>query len=170
MITAPIANEFNQHVTLEMYSSQLYLSMAAWCESQGLKGFSHWMRLQAEEERSHVMRFFDFILDRGGKVELGAIDAPPTTWGSPLEVFEAAHAHELEVSERIHALVDSVLDARDHPANAFLQWFVNEQVEEEATVSDVVSRLQRVGDDGRGVLLIDQELTARTEEANEAKA
>ncbi len=162
MIAAEIEREFNTHIQFEMASSYLYLSMAAWCDGQGLKGFSNWMRQQAEEERLHVMRFFDFVLDRGGSVRLAAIDAPQATWESPLAVFEAAHAHECEVTRRIHALVDTVLEIRDHAANAFLQWFVNEQVEEEANAADVVARLRLVGDDGRGILLIDQELARRT--------
>ena len=162
MIDARIQNEFNRHIQFEMASSYLYLSMAAWCEEQGLRGFSNWMRQQSEEERLHVMKFFDFLLDRGGKVELAAIEAPEASWESPLALFEAAYAHECEVTKRIHALVDTVMDVRDHAANAFLQWFVNEQVEEEANAADVVSRLRLVGNDGRGILLIDQELAQRT--------
>lgn len=162
MIAESLQRDFNQHIQFEMASSYLYLSMAAWCEQQGLRGFGNWMRQQAEEERLHVMKFFDFVLDRGGDVRLEAIDAPRHEWESPLEVFEAAYAHECEVSLRINALVDTVMEVRDHAANAFLQWFVNEQVEEEANVSDVVSRLRLVGADGRGILLIDQELSART--------
>ena len=162
MIDKQIQDDFNRHIQFEMTSSYLYLAMAAWCDVQGLKGFSNWMRQQAEEERLHVMKFFDFLLDRGGTVELAAIEAPQTTWESPLAVFEAAYEHECEVTKHIHALVDTVMEVRDHAANAFLQWFVNEQVEEEANASDVVARLRLVGNDGRGILLIDQELAQRT--------
>ena len=161
MIAESIERDFNQHIQFEMASSYLYLSMAAWCEEQGLRGFGNWMRQQSEEERLHVMKFFDFVLDRGGKVRLEAIEAPENEWKSPLDVFEAAYAHECEVTRRIFRLVDTVMEVRDHATNAFLQWFVNEQVEEEANVGDVVSRLRLVGDDGRGILLIDQELAAR---------
>lgn len=170
MIAEPIQREFNRHIQFEMASSYLYLSMAAWCDEQGLKGFSNWMRQQSEEERLHVMKFFDFLLDRGGEVTLGAIEAPQATWKSPLDVFEAAYEHECEVTRRIHGLVDTVMEVRDHAANAFLQWFVNEQVEEEANASDVVARLRLVGDDGRGILLIDQELSQRTAPAPDATA
>lgn len=162
MISARVQSEFNRHINKELYSSYLYLSMAAWCESKGLRGFANWMREQAREENLHVMKFFDFVLDRGGNVELLAIAAPPREWDSPLHVFEESHAHEVEVSQGINQLVDTVIEERDHASGVFLNWFVNEQVEEEATVSDVVSRLQLVGDDGRGILLIDQELAART--------
>jgi ferritin len=161
MIAESIQRDFNSHIQFEMASSYLYLSMAAWCEGQGLRGFGNWMRQQADEERLHVMKFFDFVLDRGGDVRLAAIEAPGHEWESPLAIFEAAYAHECEVSQRINCLVDTVMEVRDHAANAFLQWFVNEQVEEESNVSDVVSRLRLVGDDGRGILLIDQELAER---------
>ena len=170
MIDKKIESEFNRHIQFEMESSYIYLSMAAWCEEQGLKGFSNWMRQQSEEERLHVMKFFDFLLDRGGEVKLGAIEAPQDTWKSPLDVFQAAYEHECEVTRRIHSLVDTVMEVRDHAANAFLQWFVNEQVEEEAAADDVVSRLRLVGDDGRGILLIDQELAQRTAPAPEDMA
>jgi ferritin len=162
MISERIQRAFNEHISHEFSSSYLYLSMAAWLEDRGLKGCAHWMRMQEQEERFHVMRFFDFVLHRGGKVKLGAIAAPEHEWTSPLDVFEKAYAHECEVSRRIHALVDTVRKESDHPADAFLQWFVNEQVEEEANVSDVVSRLRLAGDDGRGILLIDRELAARS--------
>ena len=165
MIAETLQTEFNRHIQFEMASSHLYLSMAAWSERHGLPGFGNWMRRQAEEEHQHALRFFDFLLARGGAVRLPAIEAPEHTWDSPLAVFEAAQAHEAEVTARINALVDTVMEARDHAANAFLQWFVNEQVEEEASVGDVVDRLRLVGDDGRGILLVDQELQQRTAEA-----
>ena len=161
MIADAIQAEFNRHIQFEMASSHLYLSMAAWCETQGLPGFGNWMRRQAEEEHQHALRFFDFLLTRGGTVRLGGIEAPDQVWTSPLAVFEAAQQHEAEVTQRINALVDVVMEARDHAANAFLQWFVNEQVEEEASVGDVVNRLRLVGQEGRGILLVDQELQQR---------
>ena len=161
VIADSIEAEFNKHIQFEMVSSHLYLSMAAWCERHGLPGFGNWMRRQAEEEHQHALRFFDFLLMRGGTVRLGSIEAPDHEWPTPLAVFEAAQAHESEVTGRINALVDTVIKARDHAANAFLQWFVNEQVEEEASVGDVVDRLRLVGDDGRGILLVDQELQRR---------
>lgn len=162
MIAARIQDEFNRHINKELYSSYLYLSMAAWCDAQGLRGFAHWMHEQSREEHLHVMKFYHFLLDRGGAVKLDSIAAPPQEWDSPLQVFQDALAHEQDVSRGIHRLVDTVLEERDHAANVFLNWFVNEQVEEEATVGEVVDRLKLVGNDGRGILLIDQELSART--------
>lgn len=160
---ANVEAAMNRHINRELFSSYLYLSMAAWCEAEGLRGFSHWMRLQSVEENVHVMKFFDFVLDRGGRVEFLELAAPQREWDSPLDVFQAALDHEREVSGYINELMDAVIDARDHAANVFLQWFVQEQVEEEATVADIVSRLQLVGEDGRGILLIDQELAARAD-------
>lgn len=157
-----VETAFNRHVNRELFSSYLYLSMAAWCEAEGLRGFSHWMRRQSEEETQHVMKFFDFVLDRGGRVHLHSIEAPTREWSSPLDVFRAAYEHEQEVSQHINELVDAVIESRDHAANVFLQWFVTEQVEEEANIADIVSRLELVGDEGRGILLIDQELAARS--------
>lgn len=160
---ANVEAAMNRHINRELFSSYLYLSMAAWCEAEGLRGFSHWMRLQSVEENVHVMKFFDFVLDRGGRVEFLELAAPQREWASPLDVFQAALDHEREVSGYINELMDAVIDARDHAANVFLQWFVQEQVEEEASVADIVSRLELVGEDGRGILLIDQELAARTD-------
>lgn len=165
MIAPSIEAAFNQHINHEQYSSYLYLSMAAWCERRGLRGFSHWMRGQATEESQHLMKFFDFLLDRGGSVKLQAVPEPPHEWTSPLNVFESAYEHECEVSGRINELVETVMAERDHAANVFLQWFVNEQVEEEASIGDIVSRLRLVGDDGRGILLVDQELAQRKPES-----
>ncbi len=161
MIAESVQSEFNRHIQFEMQSSHLYLSMAAWCESHGLPGFANWMRQQSDEERMHALKFYDFLLTRGGAVRLDGLEAPQSDWSSPLAVFAAAQEHEHEVSRRINALVDAVIEVRDHAANAFLQWFVNEQVEEEANVGDVVNRLRLVGDDGRGILLVDQELQQR---------
>ena len=160
---ANVEAAMNRHINRELFSSYLYLSMAAWCEAEGLRGFSHWMRLQSVEENVHVMKFFDFVLDRGGRVEFLELAAPQRERESPLDVFKAALEHEREVSGYINELMDAVIDARDHAANVFLQWFVQEQVEEEASVADIVSRLELVGEDGRGILLIDQELAARTD-------
>ena len=169
MIADSTQSAFNRHMNAEMYSSNLYLAMSAWCESEGLRGCAHWMLEQSREEALHVMKFFDFVLARGGTVKLAAIEAPPSSWESPLAIFEAAHQHECDVTKRIFALVDEVDGVRDHAARVFLDWFVNEQVEEEATVADIVARLRRVGDDGRGILLIDQELQQRPQTGNAAE-
>jgi ferritin len=161
MIKQPIEDALNDHINLELTSSYLYLSMSAWFGEQELSGAAHWMRLQSQEEHGHALRFFDFLIERNGIVRLQTVAAPQTKWDTPLAVFEHAYRHECEISERIHRLVDLVLEHRDHATHSFLAWFVNEQVEEEATASNIVAKLQLVDNDGRGLLLIDQELGNR---------
>ena len=167
MLSESIEREFNRHIQFEFASGYLYLSMAAWCDAKGLPGFANWMRQQADEEHQHGLKFFDFVLLRGSRVRLEAIEQPENDWTSPLAVFESAQHHEAEVTKRIHQLVAMVLAEQDHAAYTFLQWFVNEQVEEEASVGIVVDRLRLVGDDGRGILLVDQELQQRRAETIE---
>lgn len=161
MIDSAVEEALNQHLNHEFYSSYLYLSMSAWLQRVGLRGHAHWMRLQSGEEQGHVTLMYNYLLDRDGTVTLGAIDAPPRSWEKPLDAFQAAYEHECGVTKRINELVDLALQHRDHATHNFLQWFVSEQVEEEANVSDIVARLKLVSDDGRGLLLIDQELSAR---------
>ncbi len=161
MLSTNMQNALNAQMNAEFYSSYLYLAMAANFEVADLPGMASWMTLQADEEAMHAKKFYRYLLDRDGRVHLGAIDAPKESWSSPLDVFENALAHERHVSQSINALVDLALKEQDHATNNFLQWFVAEQVEEEATVRDVCSRLKLVGDDGRGLFLIDQELAGR---------
>jgi ferritin len=161
MIDPAVEEALNSHLNYEFYSSYLYLSMSAWFQRSGLRGHAHWMRQQSAEEQGHVTQMYNYLLDRDGTVTLGAIDAPPRSWNKPLEAFEAAYEHECNVTGRINELVDLALKQRDHATHHFLQWFVAEQVEEESNVSDIVARLKLVSDDGRGLLLIDQELGAR---------
>ena len=165
MIEAAVEEALNRHLNHEFYSSYLYLSMSAWFQRTGLRGHASWMRLQAHEEQGHVTQMYNYLLNRDGTVILGAIDAPPTSWTKPLEAFQAAYEHECMVTKRINDLVDLSLEHRDHATHNFLQWFVSEQVEEEANVSDIVARLKLVSDDGRGLILIDQELGGRASAA-----
>ncbi|MEW6532910.1 MAG: ferritin [Thermodesulfobacteriota bacterium] len=162
MISDKIQEAFNKQLNAELYSSYLYLSMAAYFQSVNLLGFANWMRCQAQEELLHAMKFYTFILDRGGKVTLTAVEAPPVKWNSPLQPFEDAYAHEQKVTRLINGLVDLALQERDHAANAFLQWFVTEQVEEEASADGVVQQLKLAGDQGGGLFMIDKELGLRT--------
>ena len=162
MITPEVEAALNDQLNAEFFSSYLYLSMAAYFEENDLPGMSNWMRIQADEEHQHGMKFYQFVLDRDGRVVLGAIAKPTDTWDSPLAAFEDAFEHESEVSQRINTLVDLCLKNHDHATNNFLQWFVAEQVEEEATVRDLLRRVKLVGNDGRGLFLIDQELAGRT--------
>jgi ferritin len=145
----------------EFRSAYLYLSMASHFESKNFKGFGSWMHAQSKEETAHAMKFFSFILDRGGKPVLEAIEEPPASWKSPLDAFQAVYAHEQKVTAGIHKLLDLAAKEGDHPAHAFLQWFVTEQVEEEATADSIVQKLKMVGDMVPGIFMMDRELGAR---------
>jgi ferritin len=155
-----MVNGFNQQTNAEFYSAYLYLQMAAWFEEHNLPGFANWMRVQRLEEQVHGMMFFDHLAERGGHVELKAIDAPPADWKSPLAIFEAAYEHEQKVTGMINDLVNSAAAEKDHASGIFLQWFVTEQVEEEASALAIVEKLKLVGDGG-GLFMLDRELAAR---------
>ena len=151
----------NEQINAEMYSSYLYLSMESYFQSIGLAGFASWMRMQAQEEMFHAMKIYDFVYERGGRVILAAIDQPPAEWKSVLDVFENVLSHEQKVTGLINDLVNLALDERDHATNIFLQWFVTEQVEEEAGVGSVLDKLKLVGDDTSGLFVLEQELGKR---------
>lgn len=170
MISTTVEEAFNAQMNAEMYSSCLYLSMSGQLAAEGLNGMAHWMRMQASEEWIHGMRFFDFILDRGGLPRLRAIDEPPASFGSPRETFEAVLVHEQKVTGMIHDLVDLTTQERDHASAPFLQWFVAEQVEEEKTASDILEQLQRIGDEQALLVMIDRELGSRAAPAQGAGA
>lgn len=161
MLNAKVQDAFNQQINAELFSEYLYLSMAAHFESESLKGMANWMRIQAGEEHTHAMKFYHFILDRGGKVALAQIDAPKTTWNSPLDAFQDAYKHELKISGLINGLANLAIEEKDHAAHQFLEWFVNEQVEEEAAAQLVVDQLKLVGENGVAIYMIDQELGQR---------
>ncbi|OPX22210.1 MAG: ferritin [Candidatus Latescibacterota bacterium] len=161
MIGKKMQDAMNEQIKQELGSSYLYLSMAAYFQSSGLDGMARWMRAQTQEELVHAMKLFDHIEDRGGKVKLLALTQPTTEWASPLTAFQAAWKHEQFISSRIDNLVELAAEEKDHPAGILLQWFVTEQVEEEASVSKVVQLLERVGDSGNGLIMLDRELGAR---------
>ncbi|MBI5251320.1 MAG: ferritin [Desulfomonile tiedjei] len=161
MINEKIQDAFNEQLNAELYSSYLYLSMAAYFQSVNLEGLASWMRCQAQEEILHAMKFYNFINERAGRVLLAAIEGPPIKWESPLAAFEDAYRHEEKVTGLINNLVDLAIQEKDHAANAFLQWFVNEQVEEESSVDAVVHQLKLAGDQGSGLFMIDRELATR---------
>jgi len=161
MINQKIQEAFNKQLNAELYSAYLYLSMSAYFQSINLPGFGNWMRVQAQEEVLHAMKFYSFIIDRGGTVTLTAIDSPPTTWDSPLKAFEDAYAHEQKVTGLINSLVDLAIQERDHASNNFLQWFVSEQVEEEASADEVAKKIKLAGNVGGGLFMLDRELATR---------
>ena len=162
MLNRKIQDAFNKQLNAEMFSSYLYLSMAAYFESQNLKGMAHWMRLQAQEEHAHAMKFLDFINERGGRVLLTTVEGPKTEWESPLAVFEDSYKHECMVTGLINDLMELSIGEKDHAANVFLQWFITEQVEEEASVQEIRDNLKSVGDNGALLFMIDQGLSGRT--------
>jgi ferritin len=162
MLNAKIQDALNSQINAELYSSYLYLSMSAYFESKSLRGMGNWMRLQAQEELQHAMKFYDFVNERAGRVILTEVEAPRTEWESPLDVFLHTSEHESHVTDRINKLVDLAIAESDHAANTFLQWFVTEQVEEESTVQTIVEKLKMVGDDAFAILMLDEELGQRT--------
>ncbi|HIJ65304.1 MAG TPA: ferritin [Candidatus Hydrogenedentes bacterium] len=162
MLKKEIEKAFNEQINAELYSSYLYLSMAAYFESNNLAGFGNWMRVQAQEELVHAMKFFTFIHERGGKVVLDAIAKPPAKWSSPKNAFQEVYKHECKVSALIHKLVDLAIAEKDHAANAFLQWFVEEQIEEEASADAIVKKLELLDGAPGGMYMLDRELGQRT--------
>jgi ferritin len=161
MIKQKVETALNDQMRKEFYSSYLYLSMAAHFYSLNFKGFAHWMRIQSHEEYGHALRIFQHLTDRGGKVVLPQIDAPPSRWDSPKGVFEDAYQHEQKVTQSISDLVELSKAEKDHPTEIFLQWFVKEQVEEEASAQEIVQKLQLIGDEGGALFILDSELGKR---------
>jgi ferritin len=161
MLSKKMEQAINDQVKWEYYSGYLYLAMAAYFEELGLAGFANWMHIQEQEERAHAERFYAFINERGGRVTLQAIDAPPLKWDSPLAVFEESLAHERKVTARIGALMDMAIKEKDHATAAFLQWFISEQVEEEASVTEVIQKLKLVESTPGGWFLLDKDLAQR---------
>ena len=158
----------NDQFAAEMYSSYLYLSMASDFASKGLGGFANWMRVQSQEENVHAMMFFDFILERGGKVIPDALEKPPSAWDSPSAAFAAALSHEKYITGRINDLADLAIQSKDHATNAFLQWFITEQVEEESSARDVLDKLNIA--QGGMLYSLDKELGLRVFTPPPAKA
>ena len=162
MINEKMEAAFCDQINKELYSEYLYLSMKAYFLNLNLNGFATWMDVQVQEEHAHAMGMFDYVIERGGKVELLAIDKPDANWGSPLEVFKAVLKHEEYVTSRINALMDVAEETKDRAAAIFLNWYLKEQVEEEANVGGVLAQLEMIGDDKSGLFALDKELGART--------
>ena len=162
MLSEKVEKAFNDQIQAETYSAYLYWSMAAYFDARNLSGFASWMRVQAQEEMTHALKFYHFVNERGGRVTLSAIQAPPAEWDSPLAAFEAVYAHEQKVTSLIHSLVDLAAAEKDHAANAFLQWFVTEQVEEEAGADEVVQKLRLMREAPGGLFMLDQQLGRRS--------
>jgi len=161
MLSKKLQEKMNEQIKHELYSAYFYLSMAAYLESVSLIGAAHWMRLQAQEEQEHAMKFFDHIHDRGGRVMLQAIDQPPTEFNDLLDVFEKTLEHEKKVTILIKDLYSLAVTEEDYASQTFLQWFVNEQVEEEKNASQIVEQIKMIGDHKGSLFMLDGYLGKR---------
>lgn len=160
MMKPKIEKAFNDQINWEMYSGYIYLAMASYFSDKGLSGFARWMKNQAGEELFHAMKMYDYVNERGGRAVLKEIGAPPKEWKSSLDAFETALEHEQGVTERINKMMDLAIKEKDHASASFLQWYVDEQVEEEDSVGEIVAKLKLIGDGGAAYML-DKELGAR---------
>jgi ferritin len=161
MLSKKMEAALNEQLNKEIYSAYLYMSMSAYSTYIGLKGFANWFMVQYQEEMMHAMKFYDCINNKGSRVKLMAIDAPPTEFQSPLDMFDKTLKHEQFVTKRINDLVELAIKEKDHATNIFLQWYVTEQIEEEANDSDIIAKLKLVGETGEGLFMLDKELAAR---------
>ncbi len=161
MISPKIQDALNAQINAEFWSAYLYLSMGMHFEAEGRTGIANWLRIQFKEEQAHAEIFINYLLSRGGRVELKAIEAVPTTWESPLAAFEATLEHEEKVTAMINALYALAEQEHDYATRGKLDWFVAEQVEEEETAQNLIDRLKLVGDNGLALFMLDQELATR---------
>ena len=165
MINKKIQDAINAQITLEQYSAQLYLAMSAHCEGRSFRGFAHWLRVQAQEETKHAMKLVMFLLDRSGKLELGAVSAPPSDFGTVTQVFEKILEHEKSITGKIGSLFELSRAENDYASEITLQWYVTEQVEEEANVGRILDQLKAVGEQGGGIWYLDSKMGKRAASA-----
>ncbi len=161
MINKRMQDAINEQIKFEIYSANLYLSMSAYIEGKNLKGIAHWLRVQYEEETFHALKLYDYLKNREGQVILQSIGAPPSEFGTPLETFQKVLEHEQHVTAAINNLYKVAIEENDFAAQIFLQWYVNEQMEEEANASDVIGKMKLIGDRGVDLLYLDTELATR---------
>lgn len=161
MIKQKVLDALNKQLNNELYSSYIYLAMAAHFENENYSGMSAWMRIQSSEEYVHAMKIFDFINQVNGKVELFKIDAPKANWTTVQQVFQEVYDHEKSVTVSIYDIVDLAQAQRDHATTTFLQWFVNEQIEEEANALKVLERVNMIGDNKNALIYLDHQLGKR---------
>ena len=161
MLNPKVQDAINEQINAELYSAYLYLSMAQYFEAEGLAGFANWFKIQFQEEQAHATIFMNYVNQRGGRVMLKAIDAVPTTWDSPMEVFRATLEHEQKVTALINSLYTLAMQEEDYATRDRLNWFVGEQVEEEDNCRALIDKLRLIGDNGMGLYMLDQELASR---------
>lgn len=162
MLKEKMLDALNEQINAEQYSALLYLSMSAYFNEKGLPGFANWMYIQYQEELTHANKFFNYVVERGGKVELKAIAQMPTAWDGVIDVFEKTLEHEQHVTALINELVDVAIQEKDHATQSFLRWFVDEQVEEEANVTEILDTLKLINGQGNGIFMLDREMRNRT--------
>ncbi len=161
MIKQRLEKELNCQINKELFSAYLYMSMGAYFQSIDLQGFANWMHIQAQEELTHAQKFYDFINERGGRVALEAIEKPQTEWESPLTAFEDVLSHEIFITKSINDLVSISNEEKDYATHIFLHWFVTEQVEEEATVTEIINKMKLMKDAPGALFMLDRELAQR---------
>jgi len=161
MINEKVGKILNEQINKEFYSAYLYLSMSAYFSDMGLLGFANWMRVQFQEEQAHAMLIYDYLIDRGEKVILTSFETPPNTWANPLAVMEQVLKHEIYVTSLINNIVSIAEEVKDRATMSYMNWFVDEQVEEEANAQDIISKLKLIGDDKSALYLLDKDLSAR---------
>lgn len=162
MLNEKMEKAFLEQINKELFSEYLYLSMKAYFADLNLQGFVNWMDVQVQEEHAHAMGMFDYVIERGGKITLEAIEKPENTWASPLDVFRAILKHEQFVTSSINSVADVAEETKDRAATIFLNWYIKEQVEEEANVGGILAQLELIGDDKNGLFALDKELATRT--------
>lgn len=161
MLSKTLQKAFNEQINREFYSSYLYLSMAAYSESHNLPGFAHWMKLQQQEEVGHAMKIYKYVHERGSRVELGAIEQPPADFKSPTALFQDVLNHERSITAHINKLYEKALKENDYASQVMLQWFIEEQVEEEASASAILETLKMAGEKGQSLIMLDRQLARR---------
>ncbi|OQA45829.1 MAG: Ferritin [Chloroflexi bacterium ADurb.Bin325] len=163
MLSNTLLTALNDQIKHELYSAYFYLSMSAYCDAHHMPGAASWLKVQAQEEQAHALKFFAYIQERGAAVTLQAIDQPPTTFGSLLEIFEQVQKHEAFVTSLINGLYELALKENDYPTQIMLQWFISEQVEEENTSAQIVDMLRMVGPQGQALFMADAQLGRRAQ-------
>lgn len=162
MLSDTLQEALNEQINDELHAAYLYLSMSEYFAANNLDGFAHWMRMQREEEIGHAMKIFDFVLDRDGRVDLRTIEAPAADFSSPAEVARKALEHEQKVTKKINEIYKKAKSENDYPTEALMQWFVLEQVEEEASALKIAEQLEMAGDDNAALLMLDREMGDRS--------
>lgn len=158
MLNEKVENALNAQIKIEAESSQFYLAMASWAETEGLNGTAKFLYMHSDEERMHMLKLVKFVNERGGKAQIPSLDAPPTTFDSITEIFKTLLQHEIHVTEKINEVVDVCLSEKDYTTHNFMQWYVSEQLEEEALAREIMDKLQMIGNEKAGLYLFDRDL------------